>query len=217
MKKSRGTKTRTANMNLRRDRILETAAEIIAEQGLDHFTLTKLAKRSEVTVPTIHNLIGKKKDIFKQLTLSGTHPYEKIFTSVEYIHLIDSLEKMLDRFIKEFENDEVLTKAALKIAEGLSLLKERTPDSFYKLSQKFAVRYCQNFIEKKQLQGRIPPEILGQIIHDYHRGQVHDWMTGAISISTLRTQMMTGTFVILASDASPEIYKDIEKKLAALS
>jgi AcrR family transcriptional regulator len=44
----------------RRERILETAREIIAEHGFDGLTLRELAREAGVTVPTLYNLIGNK-------------------------------------------------------------------------------------------------------------------------------------------------------------
>jgi len=60
---ARGSRTRTENMNKRRAQILERASNIIATKGLEGFTLGVLATEASVTVPTIHNLIGKKSDI----------------------------------------------------------------------------------------------------------------------------------------------------------
>lgn len=47
----------------RRERILATAREIIAEQGFEALTLRQLAQTAGVTVPTIYNLIGSKDQV----------------------------------------------------------------------------------------------------------------------------------------------------------
>ncbi|MEC8429374.1 MAG: helix-turn-helix domain-containing protein, partial [Pseudomonadota bacterium] len=61
---ARGNSTRQANKELRKQRILNEARELIAQQGFEAFTLSELAQKAEVSVPTIHNLFGKKYDIF---------------------------------------------------------------------------------------------------------------------------------------------------------
>ena len=52
-----------ANKERRKARILSEARNLIAEEGFDALTISELAVRSEVTIPTVHNLLGKKNDI----------------------------------------------------------------------------------------------------------------------------------------------------------
>jgi AcrR family transcriptional regulator len=47
----------------RRERILASARELIAEGGFEALTTRSLARRACVTVPTIYNLIGAKDDV----------------------------------------------------------------------------------------------------------------------------------------------------------
>ena len=61
---ARGNVTRQANKKLRRQRILDIAKTLIASQGFEAFTLSQLAREAGVSTPTIHNLFGKKDDIF---------------------------------------------------------------------------------------------------------------------------------------------------------
>ena len=54
---------REQKMAERRERILLTAREIIAEGGLDALTTRELARRARVTVPTVYNLVGAKDEV----------------------------------------------------------------------------------------------------------------------------------------------------------
>ena len=65
--KALGNKTRQANKRLRRERIFNIAMRLIAEKGLEDFTISELAEEAGVTTPTIHNLFGKKSDIINEL------------------------------------------------------------------------------------------------------------------------------------------------------
>lgn len=51
---------RAEKMAERRERILASAREILAERGFEALTTRELAARARVTVPTIYNLIGPK-------------------------------------------------------------------------------------------------------------------------------------------------------------
>ena len=62
-----GDKTRQANKKLRRERIFDVAKRLIAEKGIEDFTISELAEEAGVTTPTIHNLFGKKSDIIREL------------------------------------------------------------------------------------------------------------------------------------------------------
>lgn len=99
------TSKREANMERRRERILSSAAEIIVEDGIDSVTLKKIAERAELTIPTIHNLIGKKDEIFAQLLAGMTHPFERMFEDVEFTDLLDTFQLLIDRLIEEFEKN----------------------------------------------------------------------------------------------------------------
>lgn len=47
----------------RRERILSAAREMIAQSGYEALTMRELARASQVTVPTIYNLIGAKEQV----------------------------------------------------------------------------------------------------------------------------------------------------------
>ncbi len=50
-------------MNERRERILSAAREIISTRGFERLTMRNLAQASGVTVPTVYNLIGSRKQV----------------------------------------------------------------------------------------------------------------------------------------------------------
>ncbi len=50
-------------MKRRRERILEAAREIISERGFEGLTMRQLAVASDVTVPTVYNLVGSKEQV----------------------------------------------------------------------------------------------------------------------------------------------------------
>jgi len=65
-----GNTVRQSNKKLRRQRILVLATNLMASEGAEAFTINRLASEAEVSTPTIHNLFGKKSDIFKELVSS---------------------------------------------------------------------------------------------------------------------------------------------------
>lgn len=61
-----------AQMTERRDRILEAARDIVAEQGVDRLTMRELARRSRVTVPTLYNLVGGRDQVIREAVRERT-------------------------------------------------------------------------------------------------------------------------------------------------
>ena len=64
---ARGNSTRQVNKELRRQKILSVARDLITTQGFEAFTLSELAARSGVSVPTIHRGFHRQ----PPFTLSG--------------------------------------------------------------------------------------------------------------------------------------------------
>lgn len=77
MQMARGSRTRTANMNKRRQSILKCAGEIIASEGIGALTMSRLAEGAGVTIPTVHNLFGKKHDIYEHLVIEMIQKVEQ--------------------------------------------------------------------------------------------------------------------------------------------
>ena len=56
-----------ANKALRKERLLSIARELISNNGFEAFAINELASKEQLSIPTVHNLLGKKSDIFEQL------------------------------------------------------------------------------------------------------------------------------------------------------
>lgn len=65
------------HMAERRERILESARELIEIGGYDRLTMRDLAQASDVTVPTIYNLVGNK----AQVLLAAVEEQTRAFVS----------------------------------------------------------------------------------------------------------------------------------------
>ncbi len=62
-------------MHERRERILAAARSIIAESGYAGLSMRALARASQVTVPTIYNLIGSKEDVVVEAVAEQTRRF----------------------------------------------------------------------------------------------------------------------------------------------
>ena len=122
---ARGLKTRTENKHKRRDAILACAGDIIAEDGLDALTIARLAKQSNVTIPTVHNLLGRRADILDMLV-------REAMTNVEGGHRFRScrhdigMEDFIDGLIGLISTNEPYYRAAFIAGERINFFEHQS-------------------------------------------------------------------------------------------
>ncbi len=135
--KALGNVTRQANKKLRRERIFNIAKRLIAEKGLEDFTISELAEEAGVTTPTIHNLFGKKSDIIKELVSNLIEQMQSI-TLNPPIDPIENTKFFVNNVAATFEQDTDFYRAALMSAEQVRLFDPRIPDGLFQRAQQLA-------------------------------------------------------------------------------
>jgi len=213
---ARGSRTRTENMNKRRAQILERASNIIATKGLEGFTLGVLATEASVTVPTIHNLIGKKSDIVEHLVKEMVSRTELVLGEQNLDQPIEAVEDFVTRLIKLFSSNQDLYKAAFIAGERLKLFDHAMSDNIFHRSLELAKQVVDAAVKKGLLMGRIEADKLAHQIFASHRTARHDWMHGYIDLETYRKQVLAGMFFTLAADASEHYREMLLNKINSL-
>ncbi len=214
---ARGLATRTANKNKRRDAILARAGEMIAEEGLDALTLAKLAERADVTVPTVHNLLGKRADILAALV---TESMEKVMVAGADLNLTDpitAVESFVENLLSLLATNEALYRAAFIAGERIKFFEHQSSSGIFARAADEARMVCREAVERGDLQGRIDTDQLAMRLFASQRLARQDWMNGYIDLDTYRIQVMTGMFITLCADASPAFKDRLIVKIDALS
>jgi len=215
-KMARGSATRTANMHKRRSYILECASKLIADNGFESFTLGKLATEAKVTIPTIHNLLGKKSQIVEQLVKQMVDRTEHVLTEPSFDHPVNAIEAFVERLIELFSSNEALYKAAFISGERQKLFAHAMSDQIFYRSMELAKQLIKQSTEQGLLLGEVQPNRLAQQIFASHRTARHDWMHGYTDLEGYRVQVLTGMFFTLATDASPSLRSELVEKINAL-
>ena len=200
----RGSVTRTANMNKRRDYILSCAGHIIANEGLEALTLPKLAQAAEVTIPTIHNLLGKKADIFEKLVKELITKTEQALTHPEISEPIQAAEAFINKLIELFSSNEDLYKAAFITGEQTKLFDHHLPNGIFTQALQVSIDVCLYAKGKGYLEGNIATEYLAQELFGCQRLARHDWVQGYIDLTTYKKQVLRGMTIVFLADASPD-------------
>lgn len=205
---ARGAATRTANMAARRERILDTARSIIAVAGFDALNLRELAVAADVTVPTIYNLIGNKSALVEQLFDETISPFENL----QYIPSDDdpvaSPEYFLDTIVATMRENENYYRAEFLAREHLTEAGDAVALAIHERTIQIAVAACEQAKSAGLTAGALSPRQLGSTIADHFRLAYHDWAHGNISLDVFRNRVMTGTYMGLAADATPD-YRDM--------
>jgi AcrR family transcriptional regulator len=202
--KALGNVTRQANKKLRRERIFNIAKRLIAEQGLEDFTISELAEKAGVTTPTIHNLFGRKSDIIKELVSNLIEEMQSI-TLNPPIDPIENTKFFVNNMADTFEKDINFYRAALMSAEHLRLFDPRIPDGLFQRAQQLAAPR-KEWYERGLLLGNVEPSIIMKRVHDSNRLARIDWVLGYIDLNQFRHKATKGILLVYAADASPELH-----------
>lgn len=214
---AKGAETRTRNMHLRRENILAKAGEIIAREGIKGLTLGKLAKAANVTVPTIHNLIGPKNQIFSMLVEEMVSRIESVLADQQSDDPIVAIETFVENLIGLYEKDEALYRAAFVAGEHEKIFTHSDPDGIFKKSLSIAEGVCRDAKAKGYLYGTIPTTQLANRLFNSQRLARHDWMHGYTNLAEYRLQVLMGMFITMAADAVPEFHARLVERIVQLN
>ena len=213
---ARGNITRQANKKLRRQRILDIAKHLIASQGFEAFTLSHLAKEAGVSTPTIHNLFGKKDNIFQELVSQMVNTISLALSNPDVSDPIEGAEVFTDNLLRLYKQDEAFYRSAFMAADRTGLFDHKLPDGIFHQSLQIAERLCTEAKENGFLKGNIATDTLAEQLFACQRLARQDWVNGYIDLQRYRKQVLIGMYITYAADASPDFYKMLCNKINQL-
>ncbi|MDG0979657.1 MAG: TetR/AcrR family transcriptional regulator [Halieaceae bacterium] len=214
---ARGQATRQTNKELRKQKILSVARNLISEEGFDALTISQLAVRSGVTAPTVHNLFGKKNDIVLELFRDLVDRLDEALAESELIDPIAASERLIDNLFSLYGADEIFYRAAFVGGERLGLFEHEMSEGIFRRSIGVAERLCARALEHGFLQGQLEGRRLAQQLFGAQRLARQDWVSGYIDLKGFRQQALIGMLLAFAADATSELHRRICKKIDELS
>ncbi|AZQ83161.1 TetR/AcrR family transcriptional regulator [Colwellia sp. Arc7-635] len=212
----RGTVARQANKLRRRSNILNIARELICARGFDDFTISELANIAEVTIPTIHNLFGKKIDIFQELVEEMVIRIQYVLVQPDLKDPIDTAETFIDNLLALYKQDESFYRAAFLAGERAKLFEHGSPTGIFRKSLSIANEVCLKARENGYLLGRVDQEVLAKQLFSGQRLARHDWINGYIDLAEYRTQVLTAVYLTFLADASATFSETLHNKIKTL-
>ena len=209
-----GLSRREQNVQKRREDILKCAAEIIVKEGVDALTLSKVAKMASVTVPTVHNLYGKKQDIYERLAERVSRSLYEHVAENSTDRLLDQIEAGLERLLVRLKNNELFFKAGFLVSERIG--RVGGDGGPYKKARKHSLKKYAAFIENGDLEGLISPMFVTKYLNDSFRILCSDWVRGELPFDEFGRQLKWALYVSLLADATPSFREILKERLRGL-
>lgn len=209
--------TREDKKSQRAERILGHARAMIAEEGFDALKIRELAARAELTVPTIYNLIGGKREILARIIEALVERLHLVQSQPDFDDIEAGFEQQIMRLADLFAQDEDFYRAAFVAGDRSGLFEQRSDHGIFARSLQQPVEACKAAQTEGLLKGAISAKELGRQVYDSYRLARQDWANGYFDLDGFRAQALTGIFISLAADASPEFEQRLLKRISSLA
>ena len=209
---------RSRNMQRRRERILRTARELLATGGFEALSLRELARRAEVTVPTIYNLVGNKEEVLVALFALAIGEIESRMRATHGTEPLALAEAVVEQSTGLFAEDEGFYRAAFLAVEALDQAGAH-PDKVARLftSGEALIRSGIDACRAAGLlRGRLPGHALAELFLRSFRTNCRSWAFGQLHISAFRRTALADLYVTLAADAVETFQAQLVRRIAGL-
>ena len=214
---ARGNGTRQVNKALRKQRILDEARVLIASKGFEAFTLSELASRAGVSIPTIHNLFGKKQEVFEALCGEMVIRVDEAVSSPDLVDPMEAAEAFIDNLLALYRDDETFYRAAFLAGDRSGLFEHQLPSGIFNRSLAIARQMCQNAVENGYIESHIDLDWLAEQLFGCQRLARQDWVNGYIDLDRYRKQVLIGMYITYASVAKPAFRKKLYKSIESIA
>jgi AcrR family transcriptional regulator len=196
----------------RRRHILDTAAELIAREGLAGLSMRKLAEEAEVSVATLYNLCGGREEILWSLIVDRFGRLGEVLRNVPEDRPIERMRSIVTATARHLESDSRLGRPVVMAAIEHGP-KPGTPVLFVAAAFIEGVRAA---IRAGLLQDCLNAEVLGGHILRSYVHAMQAWARGFLSSDAFEAVVLYGLYEALlgvATEAARPSFLDELKKL----
>lgn len=202
----------SATMEMRRARIVETAKQLIAEQGSDHFSMCEVASRAGVAERTLYNIVGTRDYLVGQAVSNYQQELATLATLREDSDIADvlsSLAAMCQRLTEE--------RGWGKAIAGLYFsptVDKATLLSLRAVAQTHIAPAVRMLTGSGEMLDSLEIEMLMHHFTNTAYSLVHDWALGRISDRAFPLHI-SFAFLVTLSVICPELGRGQMSKLMA--
>lgn len=194
---------RQRNMRARRERVLAEARHLLASGGFEALSLRELARRAEVTVPTIYNLVGPKENVLLALGVGVLEEVEARSTPAADAAPLELATAVLNESLRLFAENPDFYRAAFLAVEWLDQGGQHHDEvaRIYAWVERLLGGDIENCRRAGFLRGRIPLERLSAAATRNFRMCCRGWAFGHYDLDAFRRIAVTDLYISLAADA----------------
>jgi AcrR family transcriptional regulator len=170
-----------------------------------------------VSIPTVHNLFGKKQDIVQELFAELVARIDVVLAQPDIVDPMTSTEVFVDSLLSLYGDDETFYRAAFLAGERLGLFEHEMSSGIFRKSLQIAERLCIQARENGFLEGRLDSRWMAEQLFGAQRLARQDWVSGYITLARFRQQALVGMLMTYAADATPDFHQRICAKLDELT
>ena len=192
----------------RRSRIVEAAASLLRESGIDSVSMLQIAERAGVSPATVYNLFQTKAAVFQQVFDRDLSEYERLVEAAPAGDALDRIFKAIDIAATLYRRDRGFLPRHGAGSSRLGAVSghRRAPD-----------RILARMVAAARAKGRLGPEadahILGVTLTQILRGAFSEWAGGVISAERLAAEASYGFALALRAYAAGDVAADLTKRL----
>lgn len=149
---------------LSKERLLETARQLLLANSYANLTLDMVAKEAKVSLRTLYNLFDGKEGLFRALVKCDTDALENILSDCD--NCTDTLSHFGCVYLKNVTQPEIIRLRAVLLAEA-----PRFPElvtEFYGHGPANTLRLLAEFFRRKQSEGVIAAELDATFLADQY-------------------------------------------------
>ena len=195
--------TRVANMQARRRRILDEAANLLAEGGYAALTLRSLADHAAVTVPTIYNLIGSKDAVVAALVGDALDRLDVELARLSPARGIGRAEAVITVSFALFAAQQHIYCSVFRSLDDVGINRqENVLGPLFRRAGAVHELAISEAVEAGFLRGRLQPLALAHNILHALMETFKLWALGALPVDVARARAFYALYVSLLADAT---------------
>lgn len=178
---------------------------LIAANGERGFTLKELAAQSDVTIPTIYNLLGGREEVILTSIELALHDVDELLKSDDALTGIERGVALLDSLFALLASNKRTYKAVFRTLYELEskAVSQAMGDLFTNAGRRFEL-IVQQAVEERDLRGALKQRPLAHNVVHATLGAIRMWSVGSLKNDVALARAQYALLVTLLSDATPK-------------
>lgn len=208
---------RQKNIQKRRRKILDTALQIVVEEGPEGVKIRELAKRAGFSVTTLYNLFGNKDDILVALLENALDEVSPLLEAKRETDPFSAIQAIMVGPVKFLTDNSRILRPILAM---LYYKPERRAAPYAMVLLTGIIDSLSGLVEAAQKEGSLlqtlSPHLLAAEIFYSYRIAMEDWYCLEINDEALSARVKTGVLFLLLSVATDKSREHLQNKLGKI-